>query len=93
MLRETGQVAKPVIRQVDVNGTQGLVGFSGEATTHGRYALERGIRLAPVVHFLSPAGESIAPPLVGMLLPDFYGAYLADSLAAARESVRGAKAT
>jgi len=83
LLREPGAAARLIIRQVDVNGGQALVDFSGESSTHGRHAGRRGVRMAPVVHFLSPTGEPIAPPLVGMLLPDCYAAYLDASLEAA----------
>jgi len=88
MLRDPGAAAKLIIRQVDVNGGQALVGFSGEATTHARHAGERGVKMAPVVHFLSPSGEPTVPPLVGMLLPDFYSAYLEASLEAASAVAR-----
>jgi len=88
MLREPGAAAKVIIRQVDVNGGQSLVGFSGEATTHAGFAATRGVKMAPVVHFLSPVGESTAPPLVGMLLPDFYAAYFDASFEAASAKAR-----
>ena len=41
LLREPGAAARLIIRQVDVNGGQALVDFSGESSTHGRHAGRR----------------------------------------------------
>ncbi len=45
-----------------------------------------GIRLAPTVVFLGPAGE-LAERLVGYGSPDFFGAYLEQGIAAARQAM------
>ena len=88
MWRESGSSGRLIIRQVDVNGEQALVGFSGETTTHARHARERGVKMAPVVHFLWAAGDPLAPPVVGRVVPDFYAAYLDASLETATAKVR-----
>lgn len=43
-----------------------------------------GVRLAPTVVFLGPAGGELAERLVGYTSPDFYGAYLEQRIAQAR---------
>jgi hypothetical protein len=45
-----------------------------------------GIRVAPTVAFLGPQG-GVAEPLVGYGSPDFYGAYLDERIAQAREAL------
>ena len=41
-------------------------------------------KLAPVVMFFGNKGEMFAKPLVGSMIPDFYGAYLDAALTEAR---------
>ncbi|MCO5105847.1 MAG: thioredoxin fold domain-containing protein [Burkholderiaceae bacterium] len=43
------------------------------------------VRLAPTVAFIGPDGKEIAERLVGYSSPDFYGAYLEQRIAQARE--------
>ena len=88
MRRDPARRELAIIRQVDIHGADRVVGLAGERLTHADIARARGIRGAPVVQFWSPEGESIAEPLVGMLLPDFYGAYLDQGLEAARQRLR-----
>ena len=46
-----------------------------------------GVRVAPTLAFLAPAGEA-ASPLVGYTSPDFYGAYLDDRIEQARAALQ-----
>ena len=79
-----------LLRQVDLGGGARVIDFDGRATTHGEFARARGVRTAPEVVFWDERGRAIAEPLRGMLLPDFYGAYLDESLASARRSLAAA---
>ena len=47
------------------------------------------MRFAPVVAFWDGEGKSLAEPIKGMLLPDFYGAYLEDAIVSARARLAG----
>jgi thioredoxin-related protein len=76
MLRDPAQARRAVIRQVNVGSDDRVAGFDGKPTTHDAIALSHGVRAAPVVAFWDGLGRPVADPLVGMLLPDFYGAYL-----------------
>jgi thioredoxin-related protein len=78
-----------LVRQVNVGGREPVTGFGGEAMTHGELARAHGIRRAPVVAFWDDRGRPIAEPLDGMLLPDFYGAYLENALEAAHRRLAG----
>ena len=73
-----------IIRQVDIDGDQPITGFTGERVTPAQIARAHGVRAAPVVAFWDGDGKPIAEPLSGMLLPDFYSAYLDAALEAAR---------
>lgn len=46
------------------------------------------IRVTPTVLFFNATGTEIAPRLEGIAVPDFYGAYLDDALAVARQRVK-----
>jgi hypothetical protein len=69
-----------ILRQVDMGSAQGLRDFAGRGTTHGRFAAEQRIRLAPTVKVFDPAGREAAEPLVGLLTPELYGLYLERAL-------------
>lgn len=91
MMRDPARLDLAIVRQVDINADRVVTSPAGERLTHAQIARSRGIRGAPVVQFWSPDGESIAEPLVGMLLPDFYGAYLEQSLEAATSKLATAR--
>jgi thioredoxin-related protein len=85
MQRTSVATRKVVLRQIDVNSTAPFIGFDGREITHGEFARLHAVRLAPVVMFFDQGGQMLAEPLVGSMLPDFYGAYLENAL---QESLR-----
>lgn len=91
MLRDPRQSSRAIFRQVDIDSDQAVVGFDGAPTTHAAIARAYEVRAVPVVAFWDGEGRSLADPLKGMLLPDFYSAYLESALdsARARLAVRG----
>jgi len=89
MLRDPAQAARAIIRQVDIESDQRVTGFNGERTTHEAIARAHDVRAAPVVAFWDGAGLPLADPLKGMLLPDFYSAYLDAALETARARLAG----
>jgi thioredoxin-related protein len=88
MLADPVASKRAIIRQVDVSDTRALVDFEGRATTHGAFSTAHGVRLAPVVAFFDGRGRTAAESLTGMLLPDFYSAYLETALERATTFVR-----
>ena len=84
ILTDPKQSRRVIVRQVDIDADEAVVGFSGERTTHARIARAHDVRSAPVVAFWDGEGRPIAEPLRGMLLPDFYSAYLESAVQAAR---------
>lgn len=89
MLRDPRSAGRAIIRQVDVGVEEPVAGFGGERTTHAAIARAHGVRFAPVVAFWDGEGRVLADPLKGMLLPDFYGAYLEGAIASARAKLAG----
>ena len=84
MLRDPRESARAIIRQVDIDSDQSVVGFGGAPTTHEAIARAHGVRSVPVVAFWDGEGRPLADPLNGMLLADFYAAYLDSALESAR---------
>jgi thioredoxin-related protein len=89
MLRDPREAARAIIRQVDIDSDQSVVGFDGTPTTHEAIARAHGVRSVPVVAFWDGAGRPLADPLKGMLLADFYAAYLESALESARSRLAG----
>jgi len=84
LLSETGLQAW----QLDItNRNASLLGFDGKPTTAAEQAKAWRATFTPTVLFLGPKGQELAEPLVGIAVPDFYGAYLEQRLAAARKAL------
>ena len=81
--------AKPVIRQVEVRGGETLRDFDGKQITHAEFARRHKVRIAPVVFFFDGKGTQLTAPLVGSMIPDFYGAYFDTALDEAKSKLRG----
>jgi thioredoxin-related protein len=74
--------------QLDVsNKNTPLIGFDGQLTTAALQAKAWKATFTPTVLFLGYQGQELAERLVGIAVPDFYGAYLDQRLATARRSV------
>jgi hypothetical protein len=83
MIANPSEGKRAIIRQIDIGGTQPARGFDGKPSTHGDIARAAKVSFAPVVALYGPGGRQLAEPLKGMLLPDFYSAYLDDAISAA----------
>jgi len=67
-----------------------LVDFDGNSSHAVEQITRWKVRLAPTVLFLSPRGQELAARLVGIASVDFYGAYLDERIATARQAISGA---
>jgi thioredoxin-related protein len=74
--------------QLDMQSKAPVTDFAGLATNHSALIERWRINIAPTVLFFGARGTEVAERLVGGYLPDFYGAYLQDRLAAAQRAVR-----
>ena len=86
-LRPLMEAGLPVV-QIDMRDARVLTDTDGSTLSQDAWIKKRGIKLAPTVLFLGPQGREVADRLKGAYLPDFYGAYLDDQLAAARRALQ-----
>ena len=71
--------------QLNINdNSTPLLDFDGKPTTAAVWTKAWKATFTPTVLFLGPQGQKLAEPLVGVAVPDFYGAYLDERLALAR---------
>lgn len=76
--------------QIDLTDARTAVAdFSGAASTGSQLARRWQARVAPTLLFFDAGGRELAPRLVGIAVPDFFGAYLDERLAAARKGLSG----
>lgn len=74
--------------QLDItNRSTPLIGFDGKATTAAQQAKVWKATFTPTVLFIGSQGQELADRLVGIAVPDFYGAYLEQRLATARKAL------
>ena len=73
--------------QIDIGSALPLLDVHGQAGTHAEQVRQWGVKVAPTLRFFGRQGNEVAERLVGALLPDFYGAYLAQRLETARRSL------
>ena len=91
LLRDGIAGTKPVIRQVEINGLARLRDFTGRDGTHAAFARYHKANMAPVVFFFSAKGELLTEPLVGAMIPDFYGAYFDAAFSEAKSRLNAAQ--
>lgn len=89
MLANPADVARIIVREVDIDGRESIADFSGAATTHAEFAGRHEVRFAPSVLILGPRGEQLAAPLVGFGTADYYGFYLDERIEAGLARLNG----
>ena len=74
--------------QLNVNDkTAPLTGFDRKPTTAALQAKAWKATFTPTVLFIGSKGQELAERLVGIAVPDFYGAYLEQRLTTARKAI------
>lgn len=74
--------------QLDItNRSALLIGFDGKPTTAALQSKTLKATFTPTVLFLGSQGQELAERLVGIAVPDFYGAYLEQRLVTARKAL------
>jgi len=81
--------SRAIYRQVEIDKTDPIVGFDGDHTTHRELAKKYGVRYTPTLHLVNARGETLGKPLVGLMTPDFYGAYLEQAINDATKKLTG----
>lgn len=72
--------ARAIYRQIEIDKTDPLVDFNGEKTTHRALAERFHIKVTPTIHVVDARGEPLGKPLLGLMNPDFYAAYLEQAI-------------
>lgn len=80
LARDRTWTGRLVVREVSIVGARTLIDFRGARTNESAFARAAQAKFSPTVAFFDPAGEQVAPAIVGARLPDFYGAYLSDAI-------------
>ena len=86
-LRDNVPTPHFILRTVDIQSAEALVGFDGHETDMRRFAAAQGVRLVPHLRFLDADGQPLAPDLIGLNPPDFYSGYLDDAIRQAWEKL------
>ncbi|WP_394780159.1 thioredoxin fold domain-containing protein [Undibacterium sp.] len=76
-----------IVRQVYIDSETIISGFDGKPVSQRQLAAAYAVKAAPTVLFLDAQGNALAPPIVGALLEDFYGAYLDDAIDTAKKKL------
>ncbi len=77
--------AKAIFRQVEVDQNLPVRDFSGAATTHRALAARFRTTLTPTIILVDAKGTPLGSPLVGLMTPDFYAAYVGNAIEAAQQ--------
>ena len=70
-----------------MDNANALTGFDNKPTTAALQAKAWKATFTPTVLFMGSRGQELAERLVGIAVPDFYGAYLEQRLATARKAL------
>lgn len=87
MMKDPETARTVVIRQIVTDSSARLKDFRGHVTTQAAFAGAHGVSLTPTVAFFDDRGREVAKPIVGLLNPDYYYAYLEDAIAQARKQI------
>lgn len=76
-----------LIRKLSLDAGRSAVDVDGTRVATDSIAGRYGVLVTPTVLLLGPGGAELAERLVGIGLPDFYGAYLDRSIRAAERAL------
>ena len=77
-----------LIREIDVDRSTPLRDFTGAATTHRAFARSLDARRVPTLIFFDADGNRVGPPIIGLLLEDFYRLYIEQGIEAGLARMR-----
>lgn len=91
MLNDPAYRNKVVIRQVDVGSDTSMTGFDGKRLTEGEFAADCNVFMVPTIKFFDAKGREVAKNVVGLLIPDYYQAYLDAGIDEGSQNIRDGK--
>jgi thioredoxin-related protein len=79
---------KILFRMVKLTAGKSIVDFDGNPVNVYDFAERYKVRVTPTLVFIDYQGKGMAPKMVGMTTPDFFGGYLDDAITTAYDHVR-----
>ena len=89
MHKDPAYRSRVMFREVTMGATSALTGFDGKPTTEGAFAASHNVFMVPTVMVFDTHGMTTSDPIVGLLIPDFYFAYLEAAIDEGGRKVRG----
>ncbi len=81
-------VDRALIRKIEIGYGSTVRDFDGSRVAADELAERYGISVTPTLVFLDGKGSQLARKQVGLTTPDYFGGYLDDSIATARDMLR-----
>lgn len=82
---------KMLVREVDLKRDVHMKDFSGSVTTPAEFARRYSVQVVPTVVMVDTKGRRLADPVAGLLIEDFYQAYLERAVDSARAELAKAR--
>jgi thioredoxin-related protein len=79
---------KILFRMLELRAGADVIDFDGRKVNVWEFAERYKVRVTPTLVFLDYQGIAMAPKMVGLTTPDFFGGYLDDAISTAYNHVR-----
>jgi len=79
---------KILFRQIKLSARAEINDFDGRRIKVREFAGRYRVKLTPTLIFIDPQGRELAPPMVGVSTPDYYGSYLDEAINQAVQQLR-----
>lgn len=87
MVKSGNYTNRILIRQFSIDKNEKIIDFNGDRISADDFSYRYKASITPTLIFLNAQGEEVAERLLGYNSPDFYGAYLENSIDAAYKAV------
>lgn len=84
---------KILFRRLELRADADIVDFDGKKVNVWEFAERYEVRVTPTLVFIDHQGKPMAPKMVGLTTPDFFGGYLDDAITTAYDHVRHGSST
>ncbi|MHB1214394.1 MAG: SoxW family protein [Thiobacillus sp.] len=78
-----------IIREVNIDSNDSLTGFDGKPTSNSAFARANKVSIVPTVKVFDTRGAEVGEAIVGLLIADYYFAYLEAAIDDGLRVVRG----
>lgn len=92
MLRSGDYADNTLIVQLEIDGYGDLTDWDGKIITPAEFSGRYGVFVTPTLLFLDGTGQELSKRILGIQSVDFFGAYVDDALAKARQRMQSRSA-